>query len=292
MPNATSTTAVDNGLRGRTVIVAGAGGGGIGTGVCRALAAAGAVVAGLDNDATKLAQSESAVVDAGGSFHSTIVDLRDPVAVQAAVDRVDAETGDLFGLVTVAGGLLRAYWAPIVDTTPAAFDDAVGLNLNAAFYATQAVGRRLLGTGRPGAIVHIESIAGFGAMPFGVAYSAAKAALMSVTRTAALEWGPSGIRVNGIAAGAVRTPRANVGTPAEDPPGDRAVIPLRRRGQPADIGNAIVFLLSDQASWITGHVLVVDGGSSILPSYLDEHLLPVFVRDEAFRASLLGGDET
>jgi 3-oxoacyl-[acyl-carrier protein] reductase len=279
---------IENGLQGRTVVVAGAGGGGIGTAICAALAEAGAVIAGFDNDPDKLALSESVVVDAGGKFHSSILDLRDPDAVQTAVDSAATDTGDLFGLVVVAGGLLRQYWAPLASTQPADFDEVVRLNLNAAVYATQSVGRHLLDAGRPGAIVHIESIAGLSSMPFGVAYSASKAALTAVTRTAALEWGPHGIRVNAVAAGSVRTPRAMVGSPQDDPHADRMVIPLRRRGLPADVANAVVFLLSAQASWITGQALCVDGGSSVLPSYLDDDLLPVFVHDEAFRARLLG----
>ncbi|HQV58800.1 MAG TPA: SDR family oxidoreductase [Ilumatobacteraceae bacterium] len=278
---------LDNGLSGRTVVVAGAGGGGIGTAVCVALANAGAVVAGLDIDADSLGISHDAVVAVGGRFHSSIVDLRDQQALFAVVDRLADETGNLYGLVVVAGGLRRDYWARLADVPAEQFDDVIRLNLHAAVFATQAVGRRLLHADAPGAIVHIESIAGLGAMPFGVAYAAAKAGLGAVTRTAALEWGPHGIRVNAVAAGSVRTPRAVVGSPADDHPGDRAVIPLRRRGAPADIANAVVFLLSEQSAWVTGQVLVVDGGSSVLPSYLGDDLLPVFIRDPAFRLGLV-----
>ena len=277
-----------SGLKGRTVVVAGAGGGGIGTAICKALAEEGAVVAGLDRDADKLALSEQAIAAAGGTYHSSLLDLRDAAQVDAAVDAAAQATGALFGLVVVAGGLLRDYWAPMVDIAPEAFDDVIRLNLTAAFYASQSVGRRLRDAGTGGSIVHIESIAGIQAMPFGIAYSAAKAGLGAVTRTAALELGPANVRVNAIACGSVRTPRAAADAPPEDPPGDRAVIPLRRRGQPSDVANMVVFLLSEQAAWITGQVMAVDGGASILPAYLDEHLLPVFVHDEAFRARLLG----
>jgi NAD(P)-dependent dehydrogenase (short-subunit alcohol dehydrogenase family) len=279
---------MSTGLQGRTVVVAGAGGGGIGTAVCTSLAEAGAVVAALDLDAEKLALSEQAITAAGGTYHSSLIDLRDAAQVDAAVEEAAQATGDLYGLVVVAGGLLRPYWKALVDVPPEEFDDVMRLNLTAAFYATQSVGRRLRDNGTGGSMVHIESIAGLQSMPYGVAYAAAKAGLGTVTRTAALELGPANVRVNAVAAGSVRTPRAAADAPPEDPPGDRAVIPLRRRGQPADIGDAVVFLLSDQAQWITGQVLVVDGGSSILPSYLDEDLLPVFVHDQAFRDRVLG----
>lgn len=277
---------MNTGLEGRTIVVAGAGGGGIGTAICAALAEQGAVVAGLDRDADSLALSERAITAAGGTYHSILLDLRDATQVEAAVEEAATATGDLFGLVVVAGGLLREYWSPLTEFSPEAFDDVIRLNLNAAFYATQSVGRRLRDRGA-GSIVHIESIAAIQAMPYGVAYSAAKAGLGAVTRTAALELGPANVRVNAIACGSVRTPRAAADAPPEDPPGDRAVIPLRRRGRPADIANAVVFLLSDQAAWMTGQVMVVDGGASVLPAYLDSDLLPVFVHDEAFRARLL-----
>jgi NAD(P)-dependent dehydrogenase (short-subunit alcohol dehydrogenase family) len=135
--------------------------------------------------------------------------------------------------------------------------------------------------------VAIASVAGLSAMPFGAAYSAAKAGLMSLTRTAALEWGSSAIRVNAVAPGTIRTPKNPSGATTTDTPPERAAIPLGRRGSPDDIGAAALFLLSGMATWITGQILAVDGGSSARPSFLDADNLPVFVRDPDVRQRIL-----
>jgi len=275
------------GVAGSTVVVAGAGGGGIGTAVCRMLVETGAIVVALDRDPEKLAISERAMDEAGGSYESFTVDVREPDALADAVAQSAGE-GPLHGLVHVAGGLLIEQWGAMVDTDPKTFDDVVRLNLHSAFLTTRAVGARLVAQGRGGSIVNIASIAGVSAMPYGAAYAAAKAGLVALTRTAALELGSSAVRVNAVAPGTVRTLRNQTESVPGDTPEDRAVIPLGRRGQPDDVAGCVLFLLSRLSAYITGQVLVVDGGSSVKPSYLDDENLPVFVRDPELRARLRG----
>jgi len=274
------------GLTGRRVVVAGAGGGGIGTAVCRLLVEAGAVVVALDNDPDHLALSERAMDDAGGHYHSFVADVRSADDVGAAVTGT-AEAGPLHGLVHVAGGLFPDQWASLLETPPETFDSVLELNLRSAFLTTRAVGTRLVEQRTGGSIVHLTSIAALSAMPFGATYAAAKAGMVALTRTAALELGPSGVRVNAVAAGSVRTPRNMKQSLADDAPSERVAIPLGRRGLPDDIAGAVLFLLSGLSGFVSGQVLAVDGGSSARPSFLDDDNLPVFVRDPQLRARLL-----
>ena len=274
-------------LDGRVVVVAGAGGGGIGTEVCRAVAEAGALVAAIDIDAARLELAEQAVAGAGSRCLPIVADAREPAQVVGALDEA-ASLGPLFGLVHVAGGTRPEQWAPVSTGDLASFDAVVDLNLRAAFVTSSAVAARLVEQGTGGTIVHLASIAGLSAMPFVAGYAAAKAGVLALTRTMAVELGRHGVRVNAVAAGTIRTPKNRDESSEVDTPEERAAIPLARRGLPADVAGAVLFLLSDLAAYVTGHTLVVDGGSSARPSFLGPDDLPVFVHDDTLRARLLG----
>jgi 3-oxoacyl-[acyl-carrier protein] reductase len=298
------------GLAGRVVVVAGAGGGGIGTATCRLLAEAGVRVAGVDVRREALEQLEAALDGTAGPHLHLVADVRRPDEVAGAVDAA-AELGPLHGLVHVAGGLWPHQWDSLLRLEPEVFDDVLELNLRSALLTCRAVAAGLAGQGTGGSLVTVASVAGLTAMPYGAPYAAAKAAMLSLTRTAALEWGQLGIRVNAVAPGSVRTPKnaGNQTAAADDSPAERAAIPLApppgeaggtdgdaslrpgrvsRRGSPEDVAGAVLFLMSDLARWVSGQVLTVDGGSSARPSFLDEDNIPVFVRNQELRSRLTG----
>jgi len=259
----------------RTIVVAGAGGGGIGTATCAAIVLAGGRVIAIDNNIDRLE-----MVARLSRVTPRLADARD----LAAIERVLATEGPVDGLVHVAGGLRVDQWEHTEDLRLSSFDDVIANNLRSALVTSRAVATQMIATRTTGSIVHIASIAALGALPYGAAYAVAKAGMLALMRTQAVEWGPRGIRVNAIAPGSVATPGADTYSP--DASADHRV-PLRRRAEPDDIASAALYLLSDLSSFVTGHTLTVDGGASVRPAYLDDTDLPVFVQDAELRPRLV-----
>ena len=179
-------------------------------------------------------------------------DVADASSVAALAERV----GDVDLLVNNAG-IWR--FAPLEDVEPAEFARVLGVNVGGAFHCTQAFGRGMLERGR-GAIVNIVSIAALHANPAVGAYSASKAGLVALTRQTALEWGPRGVRCNAVGPGLVPTGGAGLYHDEEVRRQRAAAVPLRRLASTEEIAEAVAFLGSDRAAYITGQVLYVDGG--------------------------------
>ena len=267
-------------LGGRPALVVGGGGGGIGTAVAVALAEAGADVGTVTMVPEHAADTVARVEALGRRATSVVADVTDEAALVAAVAQVAEDLGGpLRHLVNVVGGALPDDWWRAADYDMAAFDRVVGRNLRYAVVSCREVARGLIGSSTPGAMVNISSVAARGT-PLLAAYGAAKAGLESFSRTMALEWAQYGIRVNLVAAGTIKTPRAGQSDLADSA---AKSIPLGRRGDPEDIARAAAFLLSDLAGYVTGQTLTVDGGMSIGGGPGGDRL-PEFVTNPAVRA--------
>jgi len=237
-------------LDGRGFVVAGAGQG-IGRQTAHALAAAGARVLCADVVGERAAQVAAEV---GGVPWQG--DVRERDEVERLVTEARAALGRLHGFVDIVG---MARFADLLDTSDDDWRFNFDMVLRHAFLLAQAGGRALCDAGG-GVLVFVASASALASAPHHAAYGAAKAALLSLVRTAAVELGPSGVRVNAVAPGTVWTPRVAALLGEEGRARNEANAPLRRIALPEDVASAILFLASDLARHVTGHTLVVDGG--------------------------------
>jgi NAD(P)-dependent dehydrogenase (short-subunit alcohol dehydrogenase family) len=190
--------------------------------------------------------------------------------------------------------MLPHHWTALTDPlAPEAFDDVMRFNLRPTLIASTAVARAIAAHGLGGSIVNVASAAGLVSMAYGAGYGAAKAALINLTRSMAVEWGRFRLRVNAVAPGTIRTQklgRARFDTKETDEMRQRTrdVIPLGRRGEADDVAGAVLFLLSDLADYVSGQTLAIDGGALARAPYCDGDNLPVFVSDPVLRSRLTG----
>jgi 3-oxoacyl-[acyl-carrier protein] reductase len=240
-------------LAGRVAVVTG-GGAGIGRGIAAGLAAFGARVAVWERDETA---AQAAADEVGGL--ACVTDVRVEDQVDAALAATVADLGVPTVLVNNAGGTFRS---PLLETTPKGWDALWRANLGQVLLCTQRVARAMVAAGTGGSIVNIASIEGTRAAPGFAAYAAAKAGVISLTRTAALELAPHGIRVNCLAPDFTLTE----GLLAMAPPGEQlpiaGVVPMGRAGHVDEMAGAAVFLASALAAYVTGQTIHVDGGTA------------------------------
>jgi len=248
---------------GKIVLITGIGGG-MGRTAAQRFAAEGATVVGCDLNEESLAETVRLVEEAGGSIDGVApVDVGDAVAVERWIDDAAATHGGVDVLYNNAS--IQRFGA-IDEISVEDWDFAIDMELNLVFYAVRAAWKHLKKRG--GVIVNIGSIAGTRGVEFMPqnAHGTAKAGVINLTQQLAVEGGPHGIRAVCISPGFIETPATSF-LVQDPPPALKATwdrIPLGRVGRPDDVVNAAAFLASDEATWITGVNLVVDGGGSVL----------------------------
>jgi len=245
-------------LAGHVALVTG-GGTGLGRAIAVELARAGAAVAIASRDAEHRADGVAAVEDVGGKAKGVELDVRDPDSVSRAFDEATAAVGPPSILVNNAAG---NFPVPAEDLSPNGWRAVVGSVLDGTFYCSTEFARRRIAFGGGGAILNVAATTAWTGGPGTAHSSAAKAGVVNLTQTLAVEWAIHGIRVNAVAPG--RFPHANVLAQMRgdgDAPDGAATVPAGRVGRLHELGWAAVWLCSPFASYLTGHTLVLDGGN-------------------------------
>ena len=244
-------------LAGQVAIVTGAARG-LGRAIAETLAQSGAKVACVDVKAELLAETVSAIQAAGGTAMAWTCDVTDSERVSAVVEEVATTWGGLHILVNNAGTTKDALIMRMKDDQ---WDAVIAINLRGTFLFTRTASRYLMKSQR-GRIINIASVSGITGNPGQANYSASKAGIIGLTRTVAKELASRGITVNAVAPGFIAT-EMTAALGEEILQEVRKQIPLGRLGDPQDVADAVLFLASEAASFITGHVLTVDGGLTV-----------------------------
>lgn len=253
-------------LTGKNALVTGAAKG-IGQAIALRLAEAGAEIMVADIDLDSAQETVTRIESLGGKATLIRLDTSNVADARAVIENI-TQTGGRCDILVNNAGIFP--FATALDLTEASWDQVLDVNLKGSFFLAQAVAKAMIAGGCGGSIVNIASIDGLHPTGNLAHYDASKGGLVMLTKSLAKEWGPQGIRVNAIAPGSIATPGAAAATSASMPSTSissvgmmesfLARIPLGRTGEPDDIATAVLFLVSHAASYVTGSLLLVDGG--------------------------------
>ena len=248
-------------LQGKTTLITG-GGSGLGRAMALRLAGLGARVGVVGRRPDPLVETVKLVRDAGGAAAFASADVRDPASVKAAFDGIEAELGPVNQLVNNAAG---NFLAPSEDLSPNAFNAVVQIVLHGSFHATMELGRRLIERRQPGEVLAITTTYAATGSAFVLPSACAKAGVLAMIRSLAVEWATYGIRLNAIAPGPFPTEgafsRLLPGSEMEKQALRR--IPSRRFGEHWELMNLVAYLLSDASPYLTGDEVTIDGAEAL-----------------------------